>query len=319
MIYCLKLAWGPLRGRSLLLSHNGLLLDLLDIPVTEALERSVRREEDGSWSVGLPWKVGSCTARGESVQHSQATTTEAVWIDPEVQSTLAGTRSRAVGCAISRFVNLSVGPLSPLRASGIQDLSWIRDFVADTSPGSSILEVGCGSGVLSQCLARMGFRVIATDVCLREVVPSPGVTYVEADVQALPLPSDRVDAVLAGFVLEHVPNPLMAMEEMIRVVRPGGRIWVSLPVIDSLLDDAMIDIPFFHLHVFTSGPETGHAMDSTGELLSYASHRGARLLRAVQQRGVLRGKHLSMDQHDESGSPIAADWVLWILEKEGIG
>jgi len=51
------------------------------------------------------------------------------------------------------------------------------------------------------------------------------------DVTDLPLEDDSVDAILASFVLEHLPDPRVAVREMYRVLRPGGRIFSEVPFI----------------------------------------------------------------------------------------
>lgn len=49
------------------------------------------------------------------------------------------------------------------------------------------------------------------------------------DVQDLGFPDNSFDAVVCWSVLEHVPNPNKAIDEMFRVLKPGGYIWVQLP------------------------------------------------------------------------------------------
>ena len=51
------------------------------------------------------------------------------------------------------------------------------------------------------------------------------------DVTDLPLEDDSVDAVVASFVLEHLPEPRRAVREMHRVLRPGGRIFSEVPFV----------------------------------------------------------------------------------------
>jgi len=51
------------------------------------------------------------------------------------------------------------------------------------------------------------------------------------DVTDLPLVDESVDAILASFVLEHLPEPRAAVREMFRVLRPGGRIFSEVPFV----------------------------------------------------------------------------------------
>jgi SAM-dependent methyltransferase len=56
----------------------------------------------------------------------------------------------------------------------------------------------------------------------------PGVD-VAADVQALPFRDNSVAAIECDAVLEHVPNPTLAVEELVRVLKPGGHVHVAVP------------------------------------------------------------------------------------------
>lgn len=49
------------------------------------------------------------------------------------------------------------------------------------------------------------------------------------DVHKLPLPDESVDAIICIALLEHVENPLLAMDEMYRVLKPGGYIYIYVP------------------------------------------------------------------------------------------
>ncbi|HYD92914.1 MAG TPA: class I SAM-dependent methyltransferase [Candidatus Paceibacterota bacterium] len=51
------------------------------------------------------------------------------------------------------------------------------------------------------------------------------------DIHAIPLPDSSVDAVICSSVLEHVRDPLAAMKELRRIVRPGGQIFLYVPSI----------------------------------------------------------------------------------------
>lgn len=57
-----------------------------------------------------------------------------------------------------------------------------------------------------------------------------------ADGAKLPFPDDSFDAVFCLEVLEHVPEPAMVMQEISRVLKPGGRAWISMPFLYPLHD-----------------------------------------------------------------------------------
>ncbi len=102
-----------------------------------------------------------------------------------------------------------------------------------------VADVGCGNGVYLAELGRRGYgrRLIGVDLSpgmLRAArqrsrqagLPGPGL--VAADAAALPLRDSSADLTLAMHMLYHVPEPEVALRELRRVTRPGGRLVVGL-------------------------------------------------------------------------------------------
>ena len=100
-------------------------------------------------------------------------------------------------------------------------------------PGQSLLDVGSGPGTITADLARLVApgRVVALETSAEilavtragvEASGCTGVEYLTGDVQALDLPDDSFDVVHAHQVLQHLPDPVAALREMVRVCRPGG-------------------------------------------------------------------------------------------------
>ncbi|MGC9443748.1 MAG: methyltransferase domain-containing protein [Candidatus Methanospirareceae archaeon] len=104
-------------------------------------------------------------------------------------------------------------------------------------PGSAVLEVGCGVGAQTIHLARNSpdAQFTAIDISetalvnartLLEHAGLRNVRLLQADLFALPFPSDRFDHVFVCFVLEHLQDPLVALACLKRVLKPGGSITV---------------------------------------------------------------------------------------------
>ncbi len=109
----------------------------------------------------------------------------------------------------------------------------------DIGPGQRVLDVGCGSGVVTRDLARRvkpHGRVVGVDpspallTAARELIEGAGLASLvdleEGDCRALPFVAESFDAAIAATVLSHVPDGQRAIPEMVRVVRPGGLIGV---------------------------------------------------------------------------------------------
>ncbi len=138
----------------------------------------------------------------------------------------------------------SVASLEERGRSGyIQVVRGLLDALAIV-PGESVLEVGCGSGVIMRELARRtagANRLIGRDMSpflLREaraLARREGlldhVDFGEGRAEALPLADGAVDVALSSTVFEEGDADLM-LSEIVRVTRPGGRVGITVRAID---------------------------------------------------------------------------------------
>ncbi|THH39385.1 class I SAM-dependent methyltransferase [Neolewinella litorea] len=98
-----------------------------------------------------------------------------------------------------------------------------------------VLDVGCGSAWVARELLGRKDAVISFDLALRNTTealrlyPAPSHFAVTGDVLALPFQDNSVDAIISSEVIEHVPEVTPYLENLIRVVRPGGTIILSTP------------------------------------------------------------------------------------------
>jgi SAM-dependent methyltransferase len=112
------------------------------------------------------------------------------------------------------------------------------DAVVAASP-TTILEVGCGEGELAERLAReTTATVVAIDQSERmvELTRGLGVDARVADVQELPFADGAFEAVLAGWMLYHVPDLDRGLGEVARVLAPGGRLVATTNASDHLVE-----------------------------------------------------------------------------------
>jgi SAM-dependent methyltransferase len=107
-----------------------------------------------------------------------------------------------------------------------------REFLAwlAVPPGSRWMDIGCGTGALSQVILDeaspcevKGIDPSESYIAFaREQVADERASFTVGDAQALAIDSAQYDSVVSGLVLNFVPQPGRAMTEMVRVVRPGG-------------------------------------------------------------------------------------------------
>jgi SAM-dependent methyltransferase len=109
-----------------------------------------------------------------------------------------------------------------------------REFLAwlDVSPGSRWLDVGCGTGALTQTILQIASPREVTGIdpsegyiaYVRAKVDDARVRFQVGDAQALPLETAAYDAAVAGLSLNFVPQPDLGLAEMARLTRPVGAV-----------------------------------------------------------------------------------------------
>ncbi|GAA2093859.1 class I SAM-dependent methyltransferase [Actinomadura alba] len=113
------------------------------------------------------------------------------------------------------------------------------------SPGDHVLDMGCGAGRHAFEVYRRGANVVAFDMdreelaevsrmfgameLAGEVPEGASAKTVQGDALGLPFPDDSFDKIIAAEVLEHIPDDMSAMTELLRVLKPGGRLAVTVP------------------------------------------------------------------------------------------
>ena len=111
-------------------------------------------------------------------------------------------------------------------------LTRIRD-AAQLAPGSRLLDVACGPGIVVEALARGAGEVVACDITPEMLEQTErrcraaGLTNVKCvpgRAEDLPFDDASFDAVVTRSALHHFPDPAAALREMSRVIRDGGRV-----------------------------------------------------------------------------------------------
>ena len=116
-----------------------------------------------------------------------------------------------------------------------QDRRWKRRLIDLASPhrGSRALDLATGTGDIAFGLAARGARVVGLDITLRMIELARAkrerslVRFLVADMLALPFPPGSFDIVTTGYGLRNVPDLSTAIDEIRRVLAPGGQL-VSL-------------------------------------------------------------------------------------------
>jgi ubiquinone/menaquinone biosynthesis C-methylase UbiE len=125
--------------------------------------------------------------------------------------------SRTKGDSEAANSYISVANFRLLRAEVLAMLGDLR--------GARVLDVGCGTGHFSQPLAAAN-AVVGVDLSVEMLAfaRAKGLAPIRATAEALPFGDKRFDVVLAASVIQLIPDGAAFVREMMRVVRPGGRV-----------------------------------------------------------------------------------------------
>lgn len=174
--------------------------------------------------------------------------------------------------------------------------------LAAVQPGERVLDVACGTGLVTFRAAELtgpSGSVMATDISeamvARLVEEAAGrtlanVTAERMDAESLDLPDASFDAALCALGLMYVPDPVAALREMLRVLRPGGRVvaavwgardkcgWAEIfPIVDARVQSDVCPM-FFQLgaadrleHAFAAAGFAGVTAERIATVLHYES------------------------------------------------
>lgn len=126
------------------------------------------------------------------------------------------------------------GPQKALHALNPARLGYVAERMK--LQGATVLDVGCGAGLLSEALARNGAQVTALDLApelikvakLHRLESGVSVDYrlQSAESLATEMP-DQFDAITCMEMLEHVPDPAAIIRACATLLKPGGRLFLS--------------------------------------------------------------------------------------------
>jgi len=105
---------------------------------------------------------------------------------------------------------------------------------AGVQKGKIAADIGAGTGFITEGLIRNGLKVIAVDQSeamlaemRRKFARVEGIDYCLGKAEKLPIPDEAVDYTFANMYLHHVKLPLKAIKEMVRILKPGGKLVIT--------------------------------------------------------------------------------------------
>lgn len=112
-----------------------------------------------------------------------------------------------------------------------------RSFRHLALPGKSakLLDIGCGNGDFVRLASSLGWDAQGMDPDPKAVAAARkiGLTVNQGGFPRTGFPDGQFDAVTLSHVIEHVHDPIVALREVHRILKPGGMIWMATPNLDS--------------------------------------------------------------------------------------
>ncbi len=126
------------------------------------------------------------------------------------------------------------GPYAPLHRMTSARMRFLKQVLGDVK-GKTILDVGCGGGLMCEPLARLGAKVTGIDADAQAIATASAhatrqnlnITYINSAAEDLVRRGKTFDVVMGLEIVEHVSNPRLFVELLAKLVRPGGIVVMS--------------------------------------------------------------------------------------------
>ncbi|MFW6147001.1 MAG: class I SAM-dependent methyltransferase [Thermodesulfobacteriota bacterium] len=199
------------------------------------------------------------------------------------------------------------------------------------APQDHLLEIGCGGGKLLTGMKQMGWKVEGVDFddAAVENARSKGLRVQRGTVKDQAYPNDHFEVIFMSHLLEHVHDPGPLLQEVHRILKPGGRLILITPNIESLghriFQEAWrgLEVPR-HLHIFTMKALRNLA-EKAGFTVKQArvtvrNARGAYLASRSIQKAARAGKEKASIQEPNIQAELW-QFMEWIISrvKPGLG
>lgn len=117
-------------------------------------------------------------------------------------------------------------------------MRWLRKVMNQLEPGSSVLDLGCGSGVPADIEISKEHRVTGIDISLAQISLArqniPRGTFIHEDAGSIQFDDSSFDAVVSFYTLEHIPRAEheTILQRIYCWLRPGGLLLISMEAAD---------------------------------------------------------------------------------------
>ncbi len=133
----------------------------------------------------------------------------------------------------SRLIAFLTSRLGPLREMAARQIMWQKAQL-----DGKVLDLGCGAGANLNQLQQLGWQIAGTDPDPKAVAAAKKLLKTddifEGFIEEADFEENSFDALISAHVLEHLTDPLGTLEECFRVMKPGAKLCIATPNIESL-------------------------------------------------------------------------------------
>ena len=206
-------------------------------------------------------------------------------------------------------------------------------FLGSGIPGSRhLLDVGCGKGDFMARMHRQGWEVEGLEVdaeAVKYVRSISDLTVHIGSLENIRFPDNTFDAITSNHVIEHVHDPISLIRECLRILKPGGRLVLATPNIESFGHDIFernwthLDPPR-HLRLFTMKALRECAVRAGFPSINVWSPPGyaeGSLQASIDRKNKIKGKRRSETSRclEASSLKLRAYYRFFIKKEEKIG
>ena len=181
-----------------------------------------------------------------------------------------------------------------------------RDMLGENYKGKRLLDIATGSGYIAVEMAKLGLDVIATDLTpkainnldqYKNMMSLKNMKTKISLAEKLDFPDNSVDYVVANAILEHIPDEKQAVKEWKRILKPHGKMFITVPLKFRYI------YPFLWLPNYIHDKKIGHlrrydlkSLKSVFKLPVVKFYYSGHLVKVL---GILIGIILRLDKYDE--------------------